>query len=103
MVKAVLAAAKEVCLTLSCTPPTPSQRAQVLLAVALAASSYSYSFLLLFTQPAPSQVRKSKALLEVIQYTLALGNYMNGTSNKGGAWGFKLEAPRLPPSYSFRQ
>lgn len=41
---------------------------------------------------AAAEVRASKALREVIEYTLALGNYMNGTSNKGGAWGFKLEA-----------
>lgn len=38
------------------------------------------------------QVRNSLALREVIEFTLALGNYMNGQSNKGGAWGFKLEA-----------
>ena len=30
-----------------------------------------------------------KALREVIEYTLALGNYMNGTSTKGGACGFQ--------------
>ena len=28
----------------------------------------------------------------MIEYTLALGNYLNGTSAKGGARGFKLEA-----------
>ncbi|KAL1499487.1 hypothetical protein AB1Y20_011690 [Prymnesium parvum] len=38
------------------------------------------------------EVRNSVALREVIEYTLALGNFMNGQTNKGGAWGFKLEA-----------
>jgi len=41
---------------------------------------------------ATKEVRNSAALRSVIQFTLALGNYMNGTSNKGGAWGFKLDA-----------
>jgi len=41
---------------------------------------------------AATQVRHSKALRGILEYTLALGNYLNGTSNKGGAWGFKLEA-----------
>ena len=41
---------------------------------------------------AATEVRKSQALLEVIQFTLAIGNYMNGSSPKGGAWGFKLDA-----------
>ena len=37
-------------------------------------------------------MRHSKALRGLLEYTLALGNYLNGQSSKGGAWGFKLEA-----------
>lgn len=36
------------------------------------------------------QLRKSDALRGVLQRVLALGNYLNGTSNRGGAYGFKL-------------
>mmetsp|Transcript_28544 Transcript_28544/g.77269 ORF Transcript_28544/g.77269 Transcript_28544/m.77269 type:complete len:704 (+) Transcript_28544:268-2379(+) len=39
---------------------------------------------------AATQVRHSKALRGILEYTLALGNYLNGTSNRGGAYGFKL-------------
>lgn len=28
----------------------------------------------------------------VLEVTLAVGNYLNGTSLKGGAWGFKIES-----------
>ena len=38
------------------------------------------------------QVQKSRALKAVLETALALGNYLNGTSNKGSAWGFKLES-----------
>ena len=31
-------------------------------------------------------------LKRLLQYTLAIGNYMNGSSNKGAAWGFKLSS-----------
>lgn len=41
---------------------------------------------------AATEVKASETLKEVIQYTLALGNYLNGETKKGGAWGFKLEA-----------
>ena len=34
----------------------------------------------------------SKALKAVLETALALGNYLNGTSNKGSAWGFKLDS-----------
>ena len=38
-----------------------------------------------------AQVRGSKCLKRLLQYTLAIGNYMNGSSNKGAAWGFKVD------------
>jgi len=41
---------------------------------------------------AAKQVRKSAALKQVLEYALALGNYLNGGSNKGAAWGFKLDS-----------
>ena len=28
----------------------------------------------------------------ILEVSLAIGNYLNGTSFKGGAWGFKLES-----------
>ena len=28
---------------------------------------------------------------KVIEYALAIGNYLNGGSNKGAAWGFKVD------------
>ena len=36
------------------------------------------------------QVRESDTLTRVLAKTLALGNYLNGTSRQGGAYGFKL-------------
>ena len=36
------------------------------------------------------QVRESKVLHKTLERVLALGNYLNGTSNRGGAYGFKL-------------
>jgi len=36
------------------------------------------------------QVRSSFALRQLLQRVLALGNYLNGTSFRGGAYGFKL-------------
>jgi len=36
------------------------------------------------------QVRQSKVLMKTMETVLALGNYLNGTSNRGGAYGFKL-------------
>ena len=30
-------------------------------------------------------------LLAILEYTLAVGNYLNGSSNRGGAYGFKLD------------
>ena len=31
-------------------------------------------------------------LLQVLEYALACGNYLNGVSNKGAAWGFKIDS-----------
>jgi diaphanous 1 len=28
---------------------------------------------------------------DVLEYALAVGNYLNGTTPRGGAWGFKFE------------
>ena len=39
-----------------------------------------------------AQVRSSKALKQVIEYALAIGNYLNGGTNKGAAWGFKVDS-----------
>lgn len=36
------------------------------------------------------QIKSSKALVRLLQQTLAIGNYLNGTSRNGGAYGFKL-------------
>ena len=46
----------------------------------------------LSVQKAVAQVRSSKAFKTVLEYALACGNYLNGTSNKGSAWGFKLDS-----------
>jgi len=35
-------------------------------------------------------VRQSKALKTVLRQVLRLGNYLNGDSARGGAYGFKL-------------
>ena len=37
-------------------------------------------------------MRSSKALKQVIEYALAIGNYLNGGTNKGAAWGFKVDS-----------
>ena len=42
--------------------------------------------------PTILQVRSSGALRVVMQQTLALGNYLNGGTNKGGAYGFRLDS-----------
>lgn len=34
---------------------------------------------------------KSEKILELFEKTLAIGNYLNGESNKGGAYGFKID------------
>ena len=41
---------------------------------------------------AVNEVRSSKALKVVLEHALALGNYLNGGTSKGSAWGFKLDS-----------
>ena len=41
---------------------------------------------------AVKEVRTSKALKTVLQHALAIGNYLNGGTNKGAAWGFKIDS-----------
>ena len=38
------------------------------------------------------QVRESKSFKQVLEYALACGNFLNGTTNKGSAWGFKIDS-----------
>ena len=33
----------------------------------------------------------NKEIPKILEYCLALGNYLNGTTPRGGAWGFKFE------------
>ncbi len=35
---------------------------------------------------------QDKNLVKILQYVLAIGNYLNGTSARGGAFGFKFDA-----------
>lgn len=37
-------------------------------------------------------VQKDEKLVDFTQMCLAIGNYLNGTSARGGAWGFKLDS-----------
>lgn len=37
------------------------------------------------------QLKSSQKLKELLQYILAIGNFVNGGSNKGGAYGFKFD------------
>ena len=41
---------------------------------------------------AVKEIRSSKALRMVLEHALAIGNYLNGGTNKGAAWGFKLDS-----------
>ena len=36
-------------------------------------------------------IRENKGLQQLLEIILALGNYLNGDSARGGAWGFRLE------------
>lgn len=38
------------------------------------------------------KIRDDESIKELLTYCLAIGNFLNGTSNKGDAWGFKLES-----------
>jgi diaphanous 1 len=33
----------------------------------------------------------NKKIVKIMEFALALGNYLNGSSARGGAWGFKLD------------
>lgn len=37
------------------------------------------------------ELPKNKEIPKILEYCLALGNYLNGTTPRGGAWGFKFE------------
>lgn len=37
-------------------------------------------------------LRNDKRVILTLRYSLALGNYLNGETARGGAWGFKLES-----------
>ena len=37
-------------------------------------------------------MRASKALKTILEHALALGNYLNGGTSKGAAWGFKVDS-----------
>ena len=37
-------------------------------------------------------LKKNDRLHHIWEVSLAVGNYLNGTSFKGGAWGFKLDS-----------
>jgi len=41
---------------------------------------------------AVDEIRSSSALKNVLAHMLAMGNYLNGGTSKGAAWGFKLES-----------
>ena len=41
---------------------------------------------------AVTEVRTSKSLKLVLEHALAIGNYLNGGTNKGAAWGFKIDS-----------
>ena len=43
-------------------------------------------------QQAAQQAIGSKAFRQVCEVTLAIGNYLNGGTGKGAAWGFRLDA-----------
>lgn len=43
-------------------------------------------------QSAVNEVRRSKRFVRALEILLAIGNYLNGSTFRGGAYGFKLEA-----------
>ena len=38
-----------------------------------------------------NQIRNDHSLKVIIEYTLGIGNYLNGQSARGGAYGFKFD------------
>lgn len=39
---------------------------------------------------ATSELKKCEAFVTILQYVLAIGNYLNAGTRQGGAYGFKL-------------
>jgi len=37
------------------------------------------------------EVQNSKNFLKIVEIVLAVGNYLNGSTFRGGAWGFKID------------
>lgn len=37
-------------------------------------------------------LKNNKKFHHILEISLAVGNYLNGTSFKGGAWGFKIDS-----------
>jgi len=37
-------------------------------------------------------IRDNKIIPEMLEYVLAVGNYLNGESARGGQWGFKFDS-----------
>ena len=73
--------------------PSYDKRAQALVARAGFSSSCSEEAAVVERVLATAkQIRTSKTLVAVLAKTLAIGNYLNGTSRTGGAYGFKLSA-----------
>jgi dishevelled associated activator of morphogenesis len=38
------------------------------------------------------ETRSSKKFQKLLEFILAIGNYMNGSTTRGEAWGFKLDS-----------
>lgn len=47
---------------------------------------------LIAIREACTEIEKSKSLKVLLEVVLAIGNYLNGGTPRGGAWGFKLDA-----------
>jgi len=47
---------------------------------------------LIAIREACTEIEKSKSLKTLLEIVLAIGNYLNGSTPRGGAWGFKLDA-----------
>ena len=54
--------------------------------------SLSLSQILNLACNACKQLSTNKSLIEVLEYVLAIGNYLNSGTKKGGAYGFKLSS-----------
>jgi len=73
--------------------PHYEQRANALVARAAFANAHAEEAgVLRRVHDTAKQIRESRTLRQLLALTLALGNYLNGTSRQGGAYGFKLSA-----------